>query len=145
MGSTCGLLARAALLALLALLLTGGPFAAARRADSAEPTAAPAATVRLIIDYGDGVQKHFTQLAWRDGMTVWDALQAASKHPRGITVRHRGSGETTLITQIDERKNGGDEQRNWIYRVNDKTGQRSAAICPVESGDTILWSFETYR
>jgi hypothetical protein len=52
-----------------------------------------------------------------------------------------------LITQIDDVGNqgAGGSQRNWIYRVNDQVGQRSAGICPVAAGDTILWRFETYR
>ena len=40
--------------------------------------AAPNRTVRLIVDYGDGVEKHFTALAFREGMTVMDALKAAA-------------------------------------------------------------------
>ena len=40
---------------------------------------APAQTkaiVKLVIDYGDGVQKHFVALEYKDGMTVFDALLA---------------------------------------------------------------------
>ncbi len=77
-------------------------------------------------------------------MTVWDAMQAAAKHPRGITVAHRGKGATLMVTQIDDVKNQGDGL-NWIFRLNDEIGERSAGIQSVKAGDTILWRFETYR
>ena len=101
--------------------------------------------VRLVIDFGDGVEKHFTQLQWKDKMTVFDAMQLARKHRRGIQYEHRGKGATLLLTQIDDVKNQGSAGKNWIYRVNQKVGDRSIAIYPVKSGDTILWKFETYR
>ncbi len=101
--------------------------------------------VRLVVDFGDGVEKHFTQLDWRDKMTVFDAMQSARQHPRGISFVHRGKGATLLLTQIDDVKNQGSSGKNWIYRVNSKVGDRSIAIYPVKSGDTILWKFETYR
>ena len=31
---------------------------------------------RLVIDYGDGAELRFKALAWKDGMTVLDALEA---------------------------------------------------------------------
>jgi hypothetical protein len=103
--------------------------------------------VRLVVDYGDGVQKHFTQLQWREGMTVFDVMQAAMRHRRGVRVKYRGKGATLLVTEIDEQKSeaAGAGSRNWIYRINGQLGERSAGIAPVKAGDTVLWSFETYR
>ena len=101
-------------------------------------------TVRLIIDYGDGVEKHFTALAWKEGMTVLDALEAAQKHPRGIKFVYRGKGATAFLTQIDELENEG-RGRNWVYRVNDELAKKSFAILTVKAGDTILWTFGEYR
>ena len=101
-------------------------------------------TVQLIIDYGDGVQKHFTALEWKDGMTVLDALEGAQKHPRGIKFVHRGKGETAFLTQIDELENEG-RGRNWVYRVNGELAKKSFAILTVKAADTILWTFGEYR
>ena len=58
-------------------------------------------SVKVTIDYGDGVQKVFLALPWREKMTVLTALQEAEKHPRGIKVTHQGSGERVLVTAID--------------------------------------------
>jgi hypothetical protein len=101
-------------------------------------------TVRLIIDYGDGVQKHFTALEWKDGMTVLDAMEEAQKHPRGMKFVHRGKGETAFLTRIDELENEG-RGRNWMYRVNGELAKKSFAILTVKAADTILWTFGEYR
>ncbi len=100
--------------------------------------------VRMVINYGDGVEKHFTQLAWRDGMTVLDALIAAEKHPHGIKIKYRGKGATAFLTKIDDLENEG-RTRNWIYRVNSKLATRGFGIFTLKPGDTILWKFGEYR
>ncbi len=142
-------------------LLTGVPVGA-RRATLAlslvgllllSPTAISAqdadpkpATVRLIVDYGDGVQTHFTALPWREGMTVLDALSAASKHARGVTFGQRGSGGAAMITQIGDAKNegGGLDSRNWLFYVNRQQGKVSAGKQTLSPGDTALWRFQVY-
>ena len=101
-------------------------------------------TVRLTIDYGDGVQKVFTGLSWEEGATVFAALQAATKHPRGIKMTHQGSGPTTLVTAIDDLKNEG-RGRNWLFEVNGKLGEMSCAVVEVKSGDAVLWRFAKYK
>jgi hypothetical protein len=112
---------------------------AARADDAPQPP-----TVRLVIDYGDGVQKHFTAVEWKEGMTVLDVLEVAQKHPRGIKIVYRGKGETAFLTQIDDLKNEG-RGRNWVYRVNGELAKKSFAILPVKAADTVLWTFGEYR
>jgi hypothetical protein len=102
------------------------------------------ASVRLAIDYGDGAEKHFTALGWREGMTVLDAMKAAQEHPRGIKFQFRGSGATAFLTQIDDLKNQG-SGRNWLYRLNGELAERSFAIQKVQAGDAVLWKFEKSR
>lgn len=103
-----------------------------------------ALTVRVVIDYSDGVQKHFTAIPWREGMTVRDALLAAQEHRRGVKFQERGSGATAFLTQLDDLKNEG-SGRNWIYRVNGQIADRSFAVYRLEAGDTVLWKFEKSR
>lgn len=100
-----------------------------------------APAVRLTVDYGDGVEKAFTALHWKEKMTVFDALKAAEAHPRGIRVSHKGTGETTFVIAIDGVENEGAEQRNWRYRVNDQPAQYSAAVMELKSGDAVVWRF----
>lgn len=103
-------------------------------------------TVRLVVDFGDGMQKVYTQLEWKPDWKVWNVLEAASRHARGLQLDQRGRGQTLLVESIDGVKNEvGRDGRNWIYRVNGEIGDRSAGIYPVKPGDTVLWKFETYR
>ena len=101
--------------------------------------------VVLTIDYGDGAQKRFPMIPWQKEMTVLSALEWAAKHPRGIEIDVRGKKSTTLITKIDDLKNGGADNKNWVFRVNDKLGDRSCGVFPVKPTDRILWKFERYQ
>jgi uncharacterized protein DUF4430 len=125
-----------------AAIFAGLPIAANRAAAQAEPAASK--TVELTIDYGDGVQKVFRELAWNEGMTVLDALEAAAKHPRGIKPAHRGSGATAFVTAIDDLKNEG-SGRNWTYEVNGKKANKSCGVWTLEGGDRVVWRFAKYE
>ncbi len=127
--------------AMALLLLICADYVVRLKADEAEPAKQ---LVRLVIDYGDGVQKHFTELAWHDEMTVLDALTAAQKHPRGIRIKYRSQGATAFLTKIDDLENEGGD-RNWVYRVNDKFADKSFAVFTLKPGDTVLWKFGEYR
>jgi hypothetical protein len=126
---------------LVILVLTG--FALTTTAKD-EATPQPKEGVKMIIDYGDGVQKHFTVLSWKKGMTGLDALNQAKQHPRGIRFNYRGKGARGFLTAIDGLKNEG-SGKNWIYRVNGKLGDRSFAIQPLNRGDVTLWKFGQYK
>lgn len=100
-----------------------------------------ASAVRLTIDYGDGVQKTFTSLPWKDKLTVFDALQAAEKHSHGIQVTFTGKDDTIFITAIDDTMNEGTNGSNWRYTVNDQPARYSAGIAELKSGDAVIWRF----
>jgi hypothetical protein len=111
-------------------------------ATSAEPTPKKELNqVTLIVDYGDGVQKHFTAIGWKEGFTVLDVLRAAQAHPRGIRFEHKGSGDAAMLTRIDDLANEG-RARNWMYRVNGKLANSSFGTRQVAAGDSVLWRFE---
>ncbi len=104
-------------------------------------------TVELVIDYGDGVQKHFDEIAWKESMTVLDVLQAGSRHSHGITFTSHGTGESLLISKLDDLANQGGttSDKNWIFRVNGQLGDESCALAKVNAGDTVLWKFGPYE
>ena len=110
----------------------------------AAPPKKDAKFVRLVIDYGDGSEKHFTQIRWKKEMTVLDVLKAAGQHPRGIAMKFRGKGPTTFLEQLDGVANQGGKGRNWVFRVNEKIGDRSFALFSVKEGDKVLWTFGKY-
>lgn len=133
---------------LLASVVVGTATRAAPPDEALLPT--PIATpspIRMMFDYRDGVQKSFTNLAFTKGMTVFDALKLAQDHPRGVTFKSTGSGETAFITQIDDLKNqgGGKTALNWQYRINTKIGTRGVGASILEPGDQVLWEFDVYK
>ncbi len=129
---------RRLLAASIALLAMGAAAACA-----ADPRPA---TVRLVVDYGDGAQLHLTALPWRDGMTVIDALTAAQTHRHGVAFTHRGSGSSAMVTKIDDVKNegGGEKSKNWLFYVNDKPAEVGAGVFKLKAGDVVLWKFQVY-
>ena len=137
---------RLLILACLLALLACSPVVGGGQARAEPPKEQEAAkeTIKLVVDYGDGVQKQFTTLPWTKEMTVLAALEAAAKHPRGIKFAHQGKGETLLVTAIDELKNEG-RGRNWLYEINGKLGGRSCAVMPIKAGDSVLWRFGKYQ
>jgi hypothetical protein len=124
--------------------LVVGSLVAGGSGVEADDATKPGPTVKVVVDFADGVEKHFTRVSWTQGMTVLDAMNTVAKHPRGIEVRYRGRGSTTLLVRIDDLENEGNG-RNWIYRVNHKLADRGIGAYRLASGDTILWRFEKYR
>lgn len=141
-----------ALLGVLALLVgaTHGRGAAnAGAATWAGVQAGPDAvlTVRVIVDFGDGMQKHYTAIPWKKGMTALDAMVAAREHAHGTAFSHRGEGETAFLDEIDGVKNQGaaGDGRNWQYWVNTEFGDRSFGVAGLAPGDVLLWRFDVWR
>jgi len=100
--------------------------------------------VSVVIDYNDGVQKHFKRVAWQSGLTVLDAMQIVGKHPRGIRFSYRGKGARALLYRIDDLENESNGH-NWIYRINGTLADRSFGIRKIKQGDTILWKYEKFQ
>lgn len=100
-------------------------------------------TVRLIVDYGDGVTKQFHQIKWQDKMTVQDVTLAAAKHPRGIQIKQQGKKATAFLSQIDDLANNARGQ-SWVYKVNGKLAGRSFGVYEVKAGDVVTWSYQAY-
>jgi hypothetical protein len=104
-----------------------------------------AQTVRLLVDYGDGVTKTVSSLAWAKGSTVLDAMKAATARPHGISFSYTGSDAAAVLTRIDDVQNegGGTGRKNWQYWVNDAYGDRSFATFELQAQDIVVWRFAT--
>jgi hypothetical protein len=108
-------------------------------------TAAQPATVRLVIDYGDGVIKTMTGLPWSKGNTVLDVMNTAKVHPHGITFSYTGSGGSSFLTKIDDVANegGGAGKKNWQLWVNTMYADRSFGAYEVQAFDVVFWRYTT--
>jgi hypothetical protein len=132
-----GRIRRRAVVALLTMLVLGAGAA----------SFAQTATVRLVIDYGDGVIKTITDLPWSKGQTVLDVMNAAKTHSHGITFNASGSGASAFLTQIDDVANqgGGAGKKNWQFWVNAAYADRGLGAYEVQASDVVLWRFTTQQ
>ncbi len=132
------------LVAGLALLAVTSSFGSS---GGVEPSGRSAGhTVRLIVNYNDGVEKHFTAIPWHRDMTVLDALNHSKKGSHGITFEYKGSGETALLSRIDDLQNqgGGRGKKNWLYWVNTDFADRSLGIRRLQPSDVVLWRYDVW-
>jgi len=142
------LLLLAVLIGVLAANILPGRSDVRRSGQIARPTGrATGKVVELIVDFGNGRERRFSQIPWRSEMTVLDALAWVDRHRHGVPSLVRGSGDQALVIQIGDLQNqgGGDEAKNWLYEVNGEKGQESCAIHVLQPSDTVLWRFATYR
>ena len=135
--SRCNRLSRRSVGIVLATML----LAIAAAGDRAH---AQTATVRLVVDYGDGVIKTIAGLPWAKGSTVLDVMNAAKDRPHGITFSYTGSGASALLTRIDDVANeGGGAKKNWQLWVNTAYADRSFGVYEVQPLDVVFWRFTT--
>ena len=135
-GGRCNRLTRRAAAILLAAMLLAIP-AAGERAH------AQSATVRLVVDYGDGVIKTITGLPWAKGSTVLDVMNAAKDRPHGISFSYTGSGASAFLTRIDDIANEGGAKKNWQLWVNTSYADRGFGVYEVQPLDVVFWRLTT--
>lgn len=99
--------------------------------------------VSLAIEFGNGNRTELPPIAWREGMTIQDAMRETFGNDARFRVR--GTGESAILLSIDGVANDGASGRNWTYTVNDVSGDRSFAIYELEPGDRVLWTFGAQR
>jgi len=137
-GSRCHRLTRRAAAILLAAMLLAA-------AAAGERARAQTATVRLVVDYGDGVIKTITGLPWAKGSTVLDVMNAAKDRPHGISFSYSGSVASAFLTRIDDIANegGAATKKNWQLWVNTSYADKSFGVYEVQPLDVVFWRFTT--
>ena len=109
-------------------------------------TGAQSATIRLVVDYGDGAIKTVPGLPWSKGSTVLDVMNAAKARPHGITFSYTGSGGSSFLTQIDDVRNeAGTGKKNWQLWVNTTYADHSFGVYEVQAFDVVYWRFTTQQ
>jgi hypothetical protein len=126
------------------------PFTLALAAQATDAPARAAAgadkTIHLVIDYNDGVEKHFTRVPWKAGMTVLDTLQHAKSVPHGVDFEFGGSGATALVTRIDDLTNQrGAQGRNWLFWVNGEFAKKGCGVYELQPSDRVTWRFDEWK
>jgi hypothetical protein len=109
-------------------------------AQRARPASAAAGqTVSLTIDFGDGRRTDYEPIAWREGQTVQDVTRESQRSD--LKLKTLGTGQSAFLASLDGIENEGANGRNWIYSVNDKSGDRSFGVYELQPGDHVLWTF----
>lgn len=105
-------------------------------------------TVRLRIDYGNGVEKHYT-FPWKPGLTAFDALKAAEAARPAITLKFDKSGghDTIIIKEIDGFTNegSGGTRKNWQFWINSGFADRSCGVLELKPSDVATWRFDVWK
>ena len=100
--------------------------------------------VSLEIDFGDEGERKAYAVAWREGLTVADALTAVrgrTNDASPVTFAVQGSGPSAFLTALGGVANEGAGGANWTYSVNGQRADRSFAVYELQPGDQVLWSF----
>lgn len=138
----------ALLCAVFAALAFGALFVASPASQARQPAATSDRmfrSVTLVIAYGDDVEKRYGMLPWTEGMTALDAMKLAQAKPAplGLVMELVGEGDRAFVKSLEGMPNEGGKpgNRNWVYRINDRKGDRSCGVAPLAHGDTLLWQF----
>lgn len=125
--------------------------------EASDATSTPPETVTLIIDYGNGEQKSFTAIPWKQEMDVLEVLQAAGSIEPGLVFEFRVTLESDragrqwgIIASIDGVEADQTNQQ-WLTWINGRsegnelaaTGRFAAGAPQVAAGDVISLKLET--
>jgi Domain of unknown function (DUF4430) len=116
-------------------------WAQAGPGDTADAVETKPQSIRLTVDFGNGYSVSYSELPWNSEMTVFDAMQLATKHPHPLQFDHRGKQETAFLTAIAAVGNQGAGGKNWIFKVNGKVAHQGFAVTPLIAGDDVSWHY----
>lgn len=100
-------------------------------------------TAQLEIDFGGRRNNISVDVPCSADSTVFQIMERA-RNMADLEFYVSGSGETTFVRSIDGIENEGAEGDNWVFRVNEKLGDRSCGVFPVRPGDHVLWVLGEY-
>ena len=95
--------------------------------------------VSLIIDDGEEGPKTF-QAEFRDGMTAFDLLEEKTEESN-IVLKTKTYDIGILIEAIGDKENG-EEEKYWMYYVNDEMPMVSADKKEINAEDKVEFRFE---
>lgn len=98
-------------------------------------------TVSLEFNFGGQQPDKQVDAVCSPNSTVLLSLERAQQ-TGDLAFKSTGSGETSFVHSIDGLDNETDGQC-WIYKLNDRLGDKSAGIQKVKPGDVVTWSYGT--
>ena len=81
-------------------------------------------TAALTIDYSNGAHKYFSSIPWKEGLTIFGAIQAIQGIPPGATIKFGSdrAGHVIGLT-IDDLPHGDAGTSEWVVWVGAKPFQ----------------------
>lgn len=96
----------------------------------------------LMIDYGDGRIKTYSDLSVNDQSTIFDVLkQAAEKNNIDLQYKDFGGELGIFIETIDGVGKDPAQKKWWQFWVNNKYSQTGVGSYKVQAGDVIQFKF----
>lgn len=101
-------------------------------------------TVSLMLDYGNGYVRTYTDITTHNGETMMGLLEKQTRNAKIPFTVKKFNGLGTLIETIGTKTNG-DEGKYWQYWVNNVAISYGADAYLVKPGDVIEWKFLNYK
>jgi hypothetical protein len=108
------------------------------------PQAVKSVLASIMVDYGNGAIKIYSDLAPTPNEPLTELLARTLKRENVEFTLKEYAGLGTLVTKIGNKENGMD-QKYWQYWVNNKSPDVGASAYPVQAGDIIEWKFIAYN
>ncbi len=101
---------------------------------------APAGTAALMLDFGDGTVKTYTDLAFADGETLFDLTKRAAEN-NGLTFEYQPPGQYGILIDQIGLMRGGTDNKYWLWYENGRMGQVASDAYLLQPGDVLEWKF----
>lgn len=97
-------------------------------------------TVSLMLDYGDGTVKTFTDIQLKENETLFDVTKKIVE-ANNIAFAYDPPGQYGIFVKAIAGLNGGTDGKYWTYWVNNKMGEVAADQYKLKAGDAAEWKF----
>jgi hypothetical protein len=99
-------------------------------------------TATVKIDFGNQTIKSYN-ITTKNNTVYGFLLEAAKKGGYNVNTTYYGTFDSIFIDSIANIENG-DDNKFWVYYINEQSGSVGADKQKVENDDLIEWKFETY-
>lgn len=109
--------------------------------ESPVPSPQALETVSLMLDFGDGTVKSWTEVPFVEGQTLFD-LTAKIARENNLALEFDPPGEYGIfLKSIGDKKGGEEGGKWWMWWVGGKAGEVAADQYRIQPGDVLEWKF----
>ena len=98
-------------------------------------------SVSLMLDFGDGTVKSWTDISYVEGQTLFD-LTAKIARENSLTLEFDPPGEYGIfLKSIGDKKGGEEGGKWWLWWVDGQAGEVAADQYRLQPGDVAEWKY----